>query len=227
MNGRSKITLCRCEGFAIPATLFVVLLLAFVVSALFRMSRHNMTRIESDRAQDVTYLAAEGAAHKQIADMAVLGPLWSQRTNLAVLPDNYEEYSPSTYASRNGIPTCTGVACHRHMYPVGEGLIKNFGPLDGDGATANSDFVITEQLDPDLPPEPDLTVGGVDGWTQVERLDELMPGAASVGGNLSNAIAEGGNAKAIRYRITGLSLKSLRGKRGYSTVIAVIEMPIS
>jgi hypothetical protein len=216
------------EGMALPAVLMLLVLLAGVTAIISEISVHHQKQIVIEQAVDDTYLAAEGAVNKQIADMSVLSGLWDQKTNLSSSPSGYTSYSPIAFTSTNGIPTCTsGVACHRNMYPVGGGLIKNLGPVNGDGETVDSSYSIIDQLDPSNLPDADLTLNGVKAWTQVERLDETFPGTATVGGSLSNAVAEGGNSKAVRYRITGISTKSVKGRRGYATVIAVAEVPAS
>lgn len=213
------------HGIAIPAALIMMVLIAAVSAMLARLSTHNLAEIKLDEAAGDTYLAAEGAVNKQISEISVLGGLWEQRVNLASQPASYTEYSPLTYYATNGIPTCTGVACHRSMYPVGGGLIKNYGPVNGDGDQVDSSYLITDQLDPEDPPTEDVELSGVQGWTQVERLEETTPSASAVGGSLSNAIAEGGNAKSVRFRITGTSVKSIKGRNGTATVVAVVELP--
>lgn len=223
----SRLTRHSSSGFALLSALILVLLISFMVAMLSHLSRHNMSVMESNSAKEGTYLAAEGAVNKQIAEISVLSTLWSQKTNLPSLPNAYTEFSPSSYLATNGIPECSGLACHRSLYPTGGGLIKNFGPINGAGDTVNTSYRITDQLDPDSTPTPDVTLGSVNAWTQVERLDQLAPGASTVGGSLSNAVAEGGNALTVRYRITGLALRDMKDRRGYSTVIAVVEMPTS
>lgn len=215
------------NGMALPAVLIMLVLIAGVTAILSQISIHQERRISLIQATDDTYLAAEGAVNKQIADMSVLGSLWTQKPNLSSSPSGYTEYSPATYSGTNGIPSCSGIACHRSMYPTGGGLIKNLGPVNGDGDQVDGGYSITEQLDPSDQPDTDLTLGDIKAWTQVERLDETMPSAATVGASLTNAVAEGGNARMVRYRITGQSTKSVRGRRGYATVVAVLEMPSS
>ena len=184
-------------------------------------------RASKPEATDLTYQAAEGSINKQISEMSVYGPLWEQKPSLSTAPYGYTEYSPLSYSSSNGIPTCTGIACHRNLYPTGGGLLKNLGPVGSDGDSVNSSFSIADQLDPAHLPAADLTLGSTSAWTQVERLDESTPNAATVGGSLSNSIAEGGNSKAVRYRITGTSQRSVRGRKGYATIVVVAEMPLS
>lgn len=214
-------------GLALPAALLMILAIAAVTAMLSRLSIHNLVQVELDNAKDDTYFAAEGAVSKQISQMSVLSVLWSDKANLATLPSNYTEYFPAYYSSTNGIPSCSTVGCQRSIYPTGGGLIKNIGPVGGDGDQVDSSFQIIDQLDPESPPTPDVTLSGVNAWSQVERLDETAVSSSSVGGNLSNNVAEGGNARSVRYRITGYSLKSTRGRYGYTTVVAIAEMPIS
>lgn len=217
----------RQAAFALPAALVMILLITSAVAILSNLSTHHLAQVSSGNSRDNTYLAAEGAVHKQIAEMSVLSTLWSQRVNLTASPVGYSEYSPIAYISSNGIPPCSGTACHRDMFPTGGGIIKNVGPVNGAGDGVDVAYSITEQLDPEAPPAADSTLSDVGAWTQIERLDETSPNAATVGGSLSNSVAEGGNARAVRYRITGYSFKSLRGRRGYATVTTVVEAPIS
>ena len=222
-----QVRLHKSSGFALPAAFVMILLITSAIAILSNLSTHHLTQVSSANSRDNTYLAAEGAMHKQIAEMAVLSTLWSQRVNLTASPASYTEYSPITYYASNGIPPCSGTACHRDMFPIGGGIIKNVGPINGAGDGVDTAYSITQQLDPEAPPVADTTLSGVEAWTQVERLDETSPNASTVGGSLSNSVAEGGNARAMRYRITAYSFKSLRGRRGYATVTTVVEAPIS
>lgn len=216
------------NGMALPATLFMLLVLGSVTAMLANISQENFHQIKVQEGTAMTNMTAEGALNRMIADMALYSSLWDQQAAIADKPAGYTEYQPAAYSSTNGIPPCSvSAACHRDMFPSGGGLIKNLGPLLGDGANAETSYSIVEQLAYDNQPEPDVTLSGLNGWSQLERLDEETPGPDSVGGNLSSGLAEGGNAKKVRFRITGYSLKSLDQRVGKSTVVAVVLLPVS
>ena len=214
-------------GVALPAALLMIMMVVSMTVLLTKMSIHNLNEISISQSTDITYLAAEGAVNKQISEMSVLGTQWEEKPAITSLPSGYTEYSPATYASSNGIPTCSGVACHRSMYPTGGGLLKNIGPVNGAGDSVDTRYSITDQLDTTHLATADLTLTSISAWTQVERLDEATPSASTVGGSLGNSIAEGGNSKVVRYRVTGTALKKLKGKDGRTTVVAVVEMALS
>ncbi len=215
------------NGMVLPAVMMTLVLISSVMVMLSNRSAHGVALLKIDQAASDTYLAAEGAVNKQIADMSVFGTLWEEKASLATVPSAYTQYTPLIYYSTNGIPPCVGIACHRHLYPLGGGLLKNLGPVNGDGDFVDAAYPITEQLDPLDLPETDLTLGPIKAWTQVERLDETTPGSSSVGGSLTNSIAEGGNAKTVRYRVTGIATKTVKARRGYATVVSVVEMPLT
>jgi hypothetical protein len=218
----------RQSGFALPAVLLFMLTMASVTAIVASYSGHGLRQMKTHDDTASTYFVAEGATAKMIGEMSLYGPLWDQQATLAEKPSDYEQYSPAAYSSTNGIPTCTdGVSCHRSLYPVGGGLLKNAGPLLGAGSTVDSSYTVTEQIDFDAPPAPDTTLAGMGGWVQVERLDETTPSESTVGGGLSSAVAEGGNAKEVRFRLTGTAFKPLRGRIGASTVVAIVQLPVS
>jgi hypothetical protein len=214
------------RGLALPAALIMMLMISSLTLILSRMTVHNLTEISTTDSTELTFLAAEGALNKQIGDMSVLATLWETKPVLASHPASYTEYSPFSYSSTNGIPSCSGIACQRDLYPTGGGLLKNLGPVGGDGEQVDTAFSITEQLNPADLPTADMTLSSVSAWTQVERLDETTPSASNVGGSLNSGLAEGGNAKMVRFRLTSASSKDLKGRRGYTTIVAVVEMPL-
>lgn len=214
-------------GSVIITAILLIMVIAGVTAIIGRTVQENMRTISINRSAASTFYAAEGAMNNLFGEMGAYGPLWDQLAPLSTSPSGYTEYSPASYSASNGIPPCSGIACHRNYYPVGGGLLKNFGPLESDGSEVDTSFPITEQLDYDDPPSPDVTLGNLSGWVQVERLDEAGPSIDTVGGNLSSSLAEGGNAKSVRYRVTGTSKKSNRGRTGVSVVVAVVELPLS
>jgi hypothetical protein len=198
-----------------------------VTTILSTLSSEGLRRTSAQEGIVESYLAAEGALHRMIADMSGYGSLWDQQAPLANSPAGYTEYSPNSYAANNGVPLCeSGPGCHRNYFPAGGGFIKNFGPYGSDGSVVDESYAITEQLDPESPPAADASIGEHPAWVQVERLDETLPSAAAVGGNLSSSLAEGGNAKEVRFRITGTALREVRGRIGTATVVSVVKMPV-
>lgn len=219
-------TLMRFDkGIALPISLFMLLVIGGVTAILSKTAIKNLEDISINTAAAESYFASEGVMHKMLGDMSSKGTLWKEQPPLGGTPAGYTEFSPLSYSGTNGLPPCSGVACHREMYPIGGGLLKNVGPLLGDGASVDTGYSISEQLNISSPQTEDESFGNLKAWSQVERLDEITPSAASVGGNLSNTVAEGGNANVVRFRITGKSLRSLKGRKGISTVVSIIEMP--
>jgi hypothetical protein len=205
-----------------------MLTMASVTAIVASYSGFGLRQMKTHEDTASTYFVAEGAAAKMIGEMSLYGPLWDQQATLAEKPSAYEQYSPAAYSSTNGIPSCGGgISCHRNLYPVGGGLLKNAGPLLGVGSIVDTSYPVTEQIDYAAPPAPDTTLAGMDGWVQVERLDETTPSANTIGGGLSSAVAEGGNAKEVRFRLTGTAFKKLRGRLGASTVVAIVQLPVS
>lgn len=228
MRNSAPISVQRTEGgFALPAALLMMVVVLGVTTILSSLSSEGLKRTATQEGTIESYLAAEGALHRMIADMSGYGSLWDQQAPLAETPAGYTEYSPNTYASTNGVPMCTsGAGCQRNFFPAGGGFLKNFGPLGGDGSAVEASYAITDQLDPESLPAGDATIGGEPAWVQVERLDETLPSAATVGGNLSSSLAEGGNAKEVRFRLTGTALRTVRGRVGTATVVSVVKMPV-
>ncbi len=215
------------SGFAMPAVLILILLMIGVTTTLALISQEGYKRVLSNEGLQSTYFAAEGVLHRQIADMAVYSSLWDQQAPLATKPYGFTQYNPAAYSSTNGVPSCSvGAACQRNYYPSGGGLIKNCGPLSADGAVVSAAYTIADQLDTKHPPVADSIFSGISAWTQVERLDETRPGASTVGGSLSNALAEGGNAKAVRFRITASALRNVKNRAGLATIVSVVELPV-
>ncbi len=214
-------------GLALPLTLLMILTLTAASAVMVSVSRENLGRLKLRKEASQTYLVAEGAANQILGDMAIYGALWDQLPNLASKPYGYTEYAPGAYSATNGIPTCTGESCLRNLYPLGGGLLKNLGPLTGAGATVDTNYAMADQLNYTSPQTADSTLGNLSGWSQVERLDETTPNASSVGGSLSNSLAEGGNARTVRFRVTGLSMKRVRGRVGLASVVMVVELPFS
>ena len=213
------------RGVAIPTALLLVLFIS-AISALFStLATGNLRQINISNAVQDTFNSAEGGSHEVMREMAISPELWRELNVLASLPNSYTEYSPQNFLSTNGIPSCSGIACHRQMYPTGGGLIKNFGPLGGDGDTVDTTALIVEQLDPDSPPTQDLTLNNQSVWMQVERLDEKNPDAGSLGGSLDNNNSGGTSAGVTRFRITATTYRTVRGERGLATLVYVVELP--
>ncbi len=212
-------------GLALPAALFLVLFIASMGGLLSSISISTQrTMVQTNYIED-NFHSSEGAVHEIMRQMAANPELWREMDPLADEPDGYDEYSPVTYAAYNGIPPCSGLGCHREMYPTGGGLLKNLGPISADGEEVDVAYSITQQLDVSTPPVADITLNGQSAWSQVERLDEVLISEDSLGGSLSNDGGVGESANSIRFRVTGVSSNSLKGRRGTSTVIYVVEVP--
>lgn len=215
------------QGFALPNVLLFVMIMMALTGALAATSRSSLRQVRTTADLVGTYLASEAALSMQLSHMSLYGPLWNELPPLSAKPHGYVEFDPANFASSGGIPRCSGSGCHRNMIPMGGGLLKNLGPLEGDGERVETNYLITSQLDPSSPPTPDVILAqGVSGWSQVERLGQRTLSSKSIGGNLSNNIAEGGNAAIFRFRVTGESFKELRGT-SISTVVSIVEIPAS
>jgi hypothetical protein len=104
-------------------------------------------------------------------------------------------------------------------------LIKNFGPVGGDGDFVDSTKNIWEQLDSSSLPDPDVTLNSQQGFVQVERLDESNPTGANLGAELTNNPAGGTAAKSIKFRLTGKTYREMGARTGESTIVVVAELP--
>lgn len=215
------------RGFTLPLVLFMILVLSCITALIATMARENLVQVKTEEDSTTIYYASEGMLNKIAGDIMVYGPLWDQLIPISSKPSGYTEYSPSSYTSTNGIPPCAGVSCHRNYYPTGGGLVKNVGPLYAEGSTVSTAFTISDQLSYTSPPPADETMGNLKSWVQVERLDETTPSSETVGGNLSSSLAEGGNAKKVRFRITTYTFKKLRGRYGISSVVSVVEVALA
>lgn len=213
------------KGLALPAVLILMLLMASVCAVLSSVSMHNLKSVQIHNATETNYLAAEGVVNKLVGEISSLGTLWEQQVPLNVKPSAYSEYSPTTFVSSNGIPPCSGISCQRHLYPTGGGLLKNVSPAGVLSSSVDTAYPISEQIDFQSLPEADLMLSDQSAWVQVERLEEIRIQDSMLGASLSNGLAEGGNAKNVRFRITGYSLKAVKGRLGLSTIVAIVELP--
>lgn len=215
----------RESGIALPAALLLVMFIASVGGLLSFISISEMQQVKQVDMIERNFNASEGATHDVFSQMATASEMWREMSPLADLPSGYTEFSPVSYASTNGIPPCSGVGCHRQMFPTGGGLIKNFGPFGAEGSEVDTSWSIVDQLDWADTPTNDVSLNSQDAWAQVERLDEVSVSSESVGGSLENNNTGGSGSSSIRFRVTGVSLNSLRGRRGVSTLIYVVELP--
>ena len=177
-----------------------------------------MTKLE-EASLDVSF-AAEAAVHNTLGAISLAPHLWLEKTRIGS-PSGYTSYNPANFTANNGIPTCSGENCHRHMFPQSGGLLKNFGPLGGDGENVDTSKSITQQLNLSSLPAPEITLGDVQGWSQLEKLDEIYADTASIGGTFDGSTSP----TATRYRVTGTAIKDVKGVRARSTVVAIIEVP--
>jgi len=213
------------KGMALPIALFLVLVIAAATSILSNSATQNLKEIKISESINDSFYISEGALQDFIGQLAVYSQLWREKVSLPSLPSGYTQYSPISYSGTNGIPSCSGIACQRKMYPIGGGLLKNFGPMGGAGDIVNSGATIVNQLNTATPPLGDVTLNGRNAWFQVERLDESTISKNYLGASLTNNDSNGSGSTAVRYRVTATSLRPLKSKNGLSTVIAVLELP--
>lgn len=220
---------CRGEkaerGMALPLTLFLslaVLMLSGIYTSLIKNSSEIVKTQE--HSKDMFYLS-EGVIHSLLGDLSINSHLWLEQPPIYTLPNNYLSFNPYDYLANNGIPTCTGIACQRHMYPEGGGLLKNFGPLMSSGSNVDQELSVTAQLNQETLPTPDVKINNQNAWSQLERLDEASLGAGSIGVDTSNNPASSAGTAPVRFRITGKAQKNLKGEMGQSTIVVIIEVP--
>lgn len=213
------------SGFALPTALLLIVVLTAAGLIFTNVATSNLRIVSLEDASTDTFEVSEGVVHQLISQLSIQPHLWREKTSLSVIPSGYTEYSPSTYTASNGIPTCSGDACLRSLYPTGGGLIKNFGPIGDSGDTVNSGASITNQLDAASLPTADLTLNGLPAWVQVEHMEEIALSAASLGADLANNPDSGNNGSAIRFRLTGTTQKTIKGRNGKSTVVITVEVP--
>lgn len=212
-------------GISLPVTLFLVLAIMAASSIFAAVGVQNIREMKLAQATSDSFYVAEGALQDFVGQLGVYSQLWREKVNLENSPLNYTRFNPLTYSSNNGIPSCQGGACQRQIYPVGGGLLKNFGPLSGAGQIVDVEASITEQLSQETPRDPDLVLNNRSAWYQVERLDESSLSENSIGAGLTNYEPHNGGYSAVRFRVTAISNRRLKGKLGLSTVVAVLELP--
>jgi len=213
------------HGIAMPIALIVLLVMTIVSAVFYQMAQEELKIMTSTQSTNNMFLVAEGSVNEAIRRFSTEAHLWRSKPNLSVTPSGYELYSPTTYAATNGIPTCSGSGCQRNYYPTGGGFVKNVGPIGSDGENVDDSFAITEQLSVEEPQTEDIELNDQNGWYQVERLDEVQFSAQNLGGNLDNNPVAGEGVISVRYRITGYSLKNLKGSSGRSVIVSVVEVP--
>lgn len=214
-------------GLALPLAMIFLLVMTAMGSLLTYVSIDANKQVKIIEATRDTHNVSDGVVNKVLADMSSAPELWRQMDPLATNPDGYVEYAPDAFSGTNGIPTCSGAGCLREMYPIGGGLLKNYGPFGGDGEDVDSGFSILDQLDPENPPQAEVSLNGHSGWTQIERLDELKISEGSLGASLENNGVGQSDSSVVRFRVTGKSFRTIRGVRGESTVVYVVEVPAS
>lgn len=213
------------DGLALPTALMLVMVISIGGSIFASTTVQNLRTVTIDEATQDTFQVAEGALHNIIRQISANPQLWREKVALATAPSGYTEFTPLTYSATNGIPPCSGALCLRQMFPTGGGLIKNYGPIGGDGDNVDDTATIVDQLNDASLPDPDVTLNSQSAWAQVEHMDESLPGSTSIGGDLINNPVGGTVATNIRFRITGTTLRTVRERQGRSTVMAMIEVP--
>ena len=215
------------KGLALPVALLLLLFITASAALLSDVSMGTFKQTKIQEAIQDTFQNAEGAVHEVMRQMSVYPELWRARTILPTVPASYTSYSPLTFSSSNGIPTCSGAGCHRNLYPVGGGLIKNFGAEGAGASDVDAAYPVTDQLDPDDPPTQDIQLNGQSAWVQVERLDETLVSSESLGGSLDSNPLSGTGASEVRFRLTGVNFRTVRDRRGLSTVVYIVALPSS
>lgn len=215
----------RSRGMALPSALLLIMVLALAGAMFSKASIQNLKLVSLQDATSDTFQIAEGAVHDVLRQMSVRPSLWRSKTAISALPLGYTSYSPLTYPATNGIPNCSGANCMQNLYPNAGGLIKNFGPVGGDGDTVSTALSIFNQLNQPVTPQPDLTLNGQSGWSQVEHMDEVLPNTGSLGAELTNNPGGGSGASNIRFRITGKTRRTVKGRTGESTIVVIAELP--
>lgn len=214
------------RGLALPAALLLLLVIATMTAVLSRTATEQLSAAKSQQVSLDMFLVAESALQNQMRQMLIFPEGWKVVATLSTKPSSYTQFQPAVYASQNGIPSCSGDGCLRGYYPVGGGLLKNLGPIEGSGLTVNASNTIMTQFDGESPPEvEDVTVDGTPGWVQVERMDRVVTPVDATGANLSTQGNVLGNNESVRFRLTGYSTKQLKARRGDTVLVAVIEMP--
>ena len=212
-------------GLALPTALLLLLVVSSAGALLssVAMKSFSIQKVENTTAK--SFQVSEGAIHDIIGEMSSRPHLWRDKVPLNTLPLNYTEYSQLDYASTNGIPSCSGQNCIRNLYPTGGGLVKNFGPRTGTGATADTTKAVWDQLVSTALPTADVTLNGQVGFSQVERLDESIPTGTNLGADMANNPNGGSNPRNIRFRLTGKTYNTIGSRTGVSTVVVVAEIP--
>jgi hypothetical protein len=97
--------------------------------------------------------------------------------------------------------------------------------MEGDGDVVNPEATVINQLNTTDPQASDVVLNNKNAWYQVERLDETSITASSIGASLSNYEAHSSGYAGVRFRITALAQRPLKGKMGFSSIVAVVELP--
>lgn len=210
---------------ALPSALLLIMVLTIAGAMFSKASIQNLKIVSLQDATSDTFQISEGAIHDIISQMSVRPNLWRTKVPLSTLPYGYTEYSPLSYGATNGIPSCTGANCLRNLYPTSGGLIKNFGPIGGSGDSVDATKTVYNQFNTASLPTADVTLNGESGWTQVEHMDEILPNANTLGVDLANNASAGTGVNSIRFRITGKTVKTVRGRQGEATIVIIAELP--
>ena len=215
-----------CErGFALPLAMLLLLVIAASTAIFSRQAQELFAVTKNQEVASDNLYRSEGVLYDTVRQMAQAPELWSNLPPLSELPSSYSFFQPGAYTSTNGIPDCSGKDCHRNMIPIGGAIIKNVGPLAGDGQNVDSAHTMQGQLDPQNLPEGDITLNGRDVWVQVERIGKRLEPVDAVGSSLDSNDENAGNAQVVQYRVSGYSLREVKGKLGRSVVVAIVEVP--
>lgn len=213
------------RAFAMPVALLLLLILGFLGLTYSKAAQVGLVEESYFNARDRTFLAAEGSL-ALAQSMLASDPLhWSKRLPLFNIPSNYQSYDPLFHLATNGIPPCSGLFCERSLIPITGGLIKNYGPLTGEGSLVDTTQSVIDQLDLNAPPAADIIFGDVTSWFQLERLHEVNSWDSRLHTDLENNPQD--LTKEFLYRINAMAISNVRQERTVSELVSIVRVPVN
>ncbi|MEM9400384.1 MAG: type II secretion system protein [Verrucomicrobiota bacterium] len=240
------------RGFALPLALIMTAIVGILLAILASVSQSSMDQVSRREAKEITFRGSEVVLHQVLTDMSKNGLAYKFRKTLPLMSslEDYTAYSPfdnnDPTDDRNGLPLTSSdePGIERNYYPLGGGILKNFGPDDSNFSKYIRNEPITDQINQEFLPPNELNnpinVGhtNLKGWSQVERLDEAPPGPSSLGSDLD--MSNPGRNSAVRFRITSrgqlkhrpvngktVFTRDINGEIGSTTVVILAEIPPS
>lgn len=250
LNKQNKRKCIHARGFALPLALIMTAIVGILLAILASVSQSSMDQVSRREAKEITFRGSEVVLHQILTDMSKNGLAYKFRRTLKSMKnlENYVAFSPfdNTGPERNGLPPISSgePGIERNYYPLGGGILKNFGPEGTGSSLFVSKKRITNQLDQTSLPTSEIinptNVGHINlkGWSQVERLDEAPPGPSALGSDLD--MSNPGKNSAVRFRITSrgqlkhrpvngktVFMRDLNGEIGSTTLVTLVEIPPS